>query len=126
MAATTATKGSHEWDFLYKLVIIGDPAVGKSSILLQFAVRTAVRTGVIRVNSALNGLAVDPVVGRVSGPFPPQDGVFNQEIGATLGVDFVSFVIRWFLGLLRPGAARTGGIVSQSSAHSRFSEKQDH
>ena len=35
----SAPRREHDWDVIYKLVIIGDPAVGKSSILLQFAVR---------------------------------------------------------------------------------------
>lgn len=33
-----ASRFEHDYDFLFRLVIIGDPAVGKSSILLRFAV----------------------------------------------------------------------------------------
>lgn len=42
-----AVRRDHDWDFLFKLVIIGDPGVGKSSILLQFAVRAFPYTDIL-------------------------------------------------------------------------------
>lgn len=86
-----AAARGHDWDFIYKLVIIGDPGVGKSSILLQFAVRAKPGKTVFLTVSSLAIVLASTLSQRPR--VHVQDGVFSKDIGATLGVDFVSKVL---------------------------------
>lgn len=56
---------SEHSDFLFKIVLIGDSSVGKSSLLVRFSVRL----------------------------FLDQDDTFNENYITTIGVDFVRHVL---------------------------------
>ena len=82
-----------DYDYLFKLVLIGDSGVGKSCLLLRFAVRGArVVSAVVAEfastrpcrHAALSPLAPSPAA------WPVQDDAFTESFISTIGVDFVS------------------------------------
>ena len=63
-------------DYVFKLVLIGDPGVGKSSLILRFAVRSA---------------SVD-ICKSIRLEF--QDDTFTENYSMTIAVDLVTFLCR--------------------------------
>jgi Ras-related protein Rab-1A len=67
-----------DYDYLFKLVLIGDTGVGKSCLLLRFAVRKPVPDP-----ARAPALTCRPLA-RL------QDDAFTESFITTIGVDFVS------------------------------------
>lgn len=84
-----------DYDYLFKLVLIGDSGVGKSCLLLRFAVCIA--------SDALEGARESMLSSTSDARAPPQhtnnvatvhrllqDDAFTESFISTIGVDFVS------------------------------------
>lgn len=88
MAAAAATK--RDYDFLFKLVLIGDSGVGKSCLLLRFSVSSE-RSGInLAIARALPKLDRPPVRCPDAPLALLQDDNFVDSFISTIGVDFVS------------------------------------
>ena len=79
MAAAGAKK---DYDYLFKLVLIGDSGVGKSCLLLRFAVRFAARSCKFTL------FFLNCTYLRVCLFFCHQDDNFTDSYISTIGVDF--------------------------------------
>lgn len=84
-----------DYDFLFKLVLIGDTGVGKSCLLLRFAVRPRQRDGnavqcLHRMFNWHNAGADGPNTTFSWFTRDLQDDAFTESFISTIGVDFVS------------------------------------
>lgn len=77
--------GKRDHDYLFKFVVIGDTAVGKSCLLMQFAVGAS-----SALSTAISFLCLDysPCLSCFF-----QDNTFTESFISTIGVDFVSNVL---------------------------------
>jgi len=92
-----ARRAKRDYDHLFKLVLIGDTGVGKSCLLLRFAVRRGgARGGAPRARAPRaapsgpvgRGLTA-PAARAARPPGRPQDDAFTESFITTIGVDFV-------------------------------------
>ena len=99
-----------DYDFLFKLVLIGDSGVGKICLLLRFAVSGAVeRLTLARVRRALSALCCCSGSSTHLWCFVMgQDDAFTESYISTIGVDFVS---PWFLVGFSRAAPRCGLVT---------------
>lgn len=71
---------SRRSDYLFKMLIIGDSGVGKSCLLMRFAVRACL---------LVSGLHCAWLTRAARAP-PLQDAKYEDDYLSTIGVDFVS------------------------------------
>jgi hypothetical protein len=70
------------YDYLFKLVLVGDSGVGKSCLLVRFAVRPA---SPVHLLSCLPSPLSAAITSR-----PAQEDKYSDSYISTIGVDFVS------------------------------------
>ena len=121
---TAAVGMKRDYDFLFKLVLIGDSGVGKSCLLLRFAVRRengiavsvrgvgAGQRGVGHVTSISFKGVVD--VTRCCCASLLQDDAFTESYISTIGVDFVSAARGKWLVDAGGGVGRVPGLAVPS------------
>jgi Ras-related protein Rab-1A len=86
--APAASSKQRDYDYLFKLVLIGDSGVGKSCLLLRFAVRKLIFFGisVMLSNRRATMTAIRTVTDLLLFLF--QDDAFTESYISTIGVDF--------------------------------------